>query len=206
MKFDWLRHTPPFDRLLLLLSRWSPQFDRVLVVESGARAAADQFLQTLYKEERPDRVDILTCYGDAPAVFDTGTGRVYLTQHARGGAARKQLFQELAASRYSAVCVLCTGDPVMMKWKWMVALRIPAKVMIVNENADTFWLDRGHIAKARRMIQERMGLHRITPLRILSQALRFPSTILLQALRFPFTLAVLLAYAAFVHARRRLRI
>lgn len=194
MKFDSLRHTPPFNRLLLLLSRWSPEFDKVLVVESGARAAADQFLQALYKEERPNRVDILTCYGNAPAAFDMGKGHAYLTQHALGGAARKQLFQELAASRYSAVCVLCTGDPIMTKWKWMVALRIPAKLMIVNENADTFWLDRGHVAKARRMVQERMGLHRITPLRILSQALRFP-----------VTLIVLLAYAAFVHARRRLR-
>lgn len=194
MKFASLRHTPPFDRLLLFLSRWSPEFDRVLLIESGARTAADQFLQTLYCEEQPDRVDVLTCYGDAPAAFDPGKGRVYLTQQAAEPTARKRLFQELAASRYSAVCVLCTGDPIMTKWKWMVAFRIPAKLMIVNENADTFWLDRGHVGKARRMLQERMGLHRITPLRILSQTLRFP-----------FTLIALLAYAAFMHTRRRLR-
>jgi hypothetical protein len=194
MRLDSLRNTPPFDRLLLLLSRWTPQYERVLVVESGARAAADKFLRGLYSEEQPQRVDILTCYGSAPEAFDASMGQVYFTHNAGSGAARKQLFQRLAGTGYSAVCVLCTGEAIMTKWKWMVAYRVPAKLLIVNENADSFWLDRGHITKVRHMLRERMGLHRITPLRILSQAIRFP-----------FTLAALLAFASVVHARRLLR-
>jgi hypothetical protein len=194
MHLDSLRNTPPFDRLLLLLSRWTPQCDRVLVVESGARAAADKFLRELYSKEQPRQVDVLTCYRSAPDAFDARLGQVYFTHNAGGGAARKQLFHSLTGTGYSAVCVLCTGDAIMTKWKWMVACRVPAKLLIVNENADSFWLDRGHIIKVRHMLRERMGLHRITPLRILSQAIRFP-----------FTLAALLAFASVVHARRLLR-
>jgi hypothetical protein len=194
MRFASLRNTPPFDRLLLLVSRWTPECDRVLVIESGARGAADKFLKSLYNEERPDRVDVLTCHGSAPVSFDTEKGHVYMTQQATSGPARSQLFRELAGARYSSVCLLCTGDPIMTKWKWMVACRIPAKVLIVNENADSFWLDRGHLASVRKLIRERMGLHRITPPRIISQLILFP-----------FTLAALLVFALVVHTERRLR-
>ena len=65
------------------------------------------------------------------------------------------LFRIYSSSGYSAVCVLCTGDRIMTKWKWVAALRIPAKVMIVNENADNFWLDRGHLRNIRAMALER---------------------------------------------------
>ena len=41
--------------------------------------------------------------------------------------------------------MICSGEPVMMKWKWALALRIPAKDFIINENGDYFWLDRGHL-------------------------------------------------------------
>ena len=34
----------------------------------------------------------------------------------------------------------------MTKWKWLIALRIPAKVFIVNENGDYFWLHRDNAA------------------------------------------------------------
>jgi len=43
MRFASLRQSPPFDRLLFLLSRWTPKLDRVLVIESGARPAASGF-------------------------------------------------------------------------------------------------------------------------------------------------------------------
>ena len=35
--------------------------------------------------------------------------------------------------------------PIMTKWKWvLVQPRLPAKVFVINENGDYFWLDRGH--------------------------------------------------------------
>jgi hypothetical protein len=188
------RKTPPFDRILFLLSKWTPPLNRVLVIESGSRKAAEEFIARLYREEKPERVDVLTCYSSAPASFDFTRGRVFYTHESKGGAARNRLLEEFASSGYSAVSVLCTGDDIMTKWKWVAALRVPAKVLIVNENADSFWLDRGHYRDLGHMADERLGLSRL-------ELLRF----VYQIVAFPFTLLILIAFAARVHTRRLLR-
>jgi hypothetical protein len=195
MRFASLRDKPPLDRILFLLSRWSPELERVLLIESGARRAAERFLTQLYREEPAQRVDVLTCYGSAPAGFDPGRGQVFHTHKAQSGGARSELFRTLAAAHYSAVCILCTGDDIMTKWKWAAALRIPAKVMIVNESADTFWLDRGHLRQLRDMARDRVGDAWLMPLRLAAQVLAFP-----------FTASVLLSFAAVAHGKRRWRL
>lgn len=191
MRFASLRNKPPFNRLLLLLSRWTPELERVLVIESGSRRAAERFLTQLYMEEPAQRVDVLTCYGSAPTAFDPDRGQVFHTHKVKGGGARGELFRSFAAARYSAVCILCTGDDIMTKWKWAAALRIPAKVMIVNESADTFWLDRGHLRELRHMARDRVGNAWLMPLRFAAQVLVFP-----------FTVSILLTFAAVAHGKR----
>ena len=188
------RETPPLDRLLFLASRWTPKLKRVLVIESGSRLAACQFLNELYGLPENEQVDVLTCYATPPDSFDGVRGRVLFTHQAQGGSARTELFRMLAKSQYSAVCVLCTGDSIMTKWKWMTALRVPAKVLIVNENADSFWLDRGHLRNVRDMLIERSGAREMTPLRSLGQILAFPAV-----------LTILLTFAAYMKTRRILR-
>jgi hypothetical protein len=195
MRVESFRQTPPFDRLLFLLSRWTPKLDRVLVIESGARPAAERFLTRLYIEEPAHLVDLLTCYGSAPAAFDPARGQIFYTHRAQSGGARAELFRGFRAADYSAVCMLCTGDDIMTKWKWAAAVRVPAKVMIVNENADTFWLDRGHIRELKGMARDRVGSAWLMPLRIAYQILAFP-----------FTVSVLLTFAAVVHGRRLWRL
>ena len=195
MRVDSLRQTPPFNRLLFLLSRWTPKLERVLVIESGARGAAEKFLARLYIEEPAHLVDLLTCYGSPPASFDPGRGQIFYTHKARSGSARAELFREFRAARYSAVCMLCTGDDIMTKWKWMAALRVPAKVMIVNESADTFWLDRGHIRELKGMARDRVGSAWLMPLRIAYQIVAFP-----------FTISILLGFAAVAHGKRLWRL
>jgi hypothetical protein len=148
----------------------------------------------LYSKEKSEYVDVLTCYNSAPASFDAARGHVFYTHDAKGSAARNQLLKEFASSGYSALCVLCTGDDIMTKWKWIAALRVPAKVLIVNENADSFWLDRGHYRDLGHMADERLGLSRL-------ELLRF----VYQIVAFPFTLLILIAFAAWVHTRRLLR-
>ena len=37
----------------------------------------------------------------------------------------------------------------LLKWKWAIALRLPAKVFLINENGDYFWFDRGHLVPAK---------------------------------------------------------
>lgn len=188
------RQTPVFDRLLFLLSRWTPELDRVLVIESGSRSAAERYLTELYIKEGAQAVDVLTCYSVPPATFDTGKGHVYFTHKAQTGAARDALFRQFSEARYSAVCMLCTGENIMTKWKWVAAARIPAKVMIVNESADSFWLDRGHWRELRRMANDRYGLTTVSLLKLA-----------VQAAAIPFTLTVLLSFAAWAHTRRLLR-
>jgi hypothetical protein len=179
---------------MLILSRWSPPLDRVLIVESGSRTAADRYIAHLYQNEPITKLDVLTCYNAGPLSFNPSKGELYYTHHAASSSGRAQLFKTLATSGYSAVCILCTGDPIMTKWKWMAALRIPAKIMIVNENADSFWLDRGYHRDLWHMIDERLGLSQLALLRIVYQIVALP-----------FTLAVLLSFAAWAHGRRLLR-
>lgn len=193
MRVESLRNKPPFDRLLFLASRWTPKLRRVLVIESGSRTAASKFLTEVYGLTENERVDVLTCYRAAPETFDTSRGQVFFTHDARNGA-RGELFKILSQSGYSAVCMLCTGDRIMTKWKWAAAARIPAKVMIVNENADSFWLDRGHLRDLRNLLIERSGMKEMTPLRTLAHAIAFP-----------FTLAIVVSFAGYMKSRRVLR-
>jgi hypothetical protein len=180
--------------MLRFISKWTPLFYRVLVVESGARSVTEHLLQELYARTELERLDVFTCYGTAPPYFDPLKGHIFETHRVQGVHARKKFLADLRSTRYSAICILCTGVSVMTKWKWMTAALVPAKILLVNENGDTFWLDRGHIRYVKGMIRERLRLNQISPLRVLQELLLFP-----------FTLAILLAFAVKTHARRLLR-
>jgi hypothetical protein len=177
-----------------VLSRRTPSLERLLVVESGSRTVTQKFLGLVYPAAADGAVDILTCHPGPPPGFDPSRGRLFQTQHAADRDSRKKLFRQLASSGYSAVCLMCTGESVMTKWKWVAALRVPAHVLIVNENADYFWLNRGSWRMVRAMLKHRVGLHGLSPLRLAQQAIAFPFTVLLLA-----------GFAARVHARRILR-
>jgi hypothetical protein len=90
--------------------------------------------------------------------------------------------------------MVCSGEPLMTKWKWMLAARLPAKVFVINENADYFWLDRTHAGNIWDFVLLRTGLAGSGAVRILARLVSFP-----------FTFLYLLLYAATVHARRVLR-
>jgi hypothetical protein len=76
----------------------------------------------------------------------------------------------------------------------MLALRIPAKVFIINENGDYFWLDRMHLGPLRQFVLFRSGLAGAGAVRTL-----------IRLISFPFALMYLLLYAASAHARRAMR-
>ena len=112
-----------------------------------------------------------------------------------GSAARHRLYRELADRHYPVAGILCSNEPIMTKWKWMLAARLPAKIFVVNEYADALWLDWGHLRNIRQFVRVRMGL---------SGSAIVPA--LASLLLFPFSLAYLLIFAAVVHTRRRMRI
>lgn len=184
--------TPP-GPMRYFFRRRIPRFTRVLLVESGARHLFEKYLPGLYDSHAGDMIaDVVTCYADHPAAFRTDTGAVYQVNDYAGRAGRRRLYRRLAANNYTVAIVICSGEPIMTKWKWMLAARLPVKVLVVNENCDYFWLDWGHWRIIRHFILFRAGLSGAGAVRTLG---RF--------ILFPFTLAYLLFYTAIVHLRRK---
>jgi hypothetical protein len=177
------------------LSRRLPETNAILLVESGSRDLAEIVIPSLRANWGQDvRIDIVTCYSKLPQGCLPETTTAYRVTSYRGRDGRRKLYRELIRNRYGILGIICSGEPVMLKWKWALAARIPAKVFIVNENGDYFWLDRGHLGLLRELALERAGLAGAGAVRTLGRIFSFP-----------FTLLYLLLYAATVHTRRALR-
>ncbi len=202
---DWTAgHSPRwpafFVRVIVKVVRYfltarHPQVTSILLVESGSRGLLEgqiTGLRNSWGDQMP--IDLVTCYSTLPKGFEAHNTRVYRVGDYRGRAARARLYKELAANRYSLMGVICSGEVVMAKWKWSLALRIPAKIFIINENGDYFWLDRAHFSQIRRFVLFRSGLAGSGAVRTL-----------VRLITFPFALLYLLLYAASAHTMRALR-
>jgi len=176
------------------LSRRIPNPGAILLVESGARGLLENVVPGLLQTWGADvPIDLVTCYARLPQGMPPGA-RVYRTTDYRTREARRRLLAELRGNRYALVGIVCSGEPIMTKWKWALALRLPAKVFIINENGDYFWLDRGHLDLIRQILLLRSGLAGAGAVRTLASLVSFP-----------FALAYLLLYAAAAHARRAIQ-
>ena len=176
------------------LTKSVPPFSRVLLVESGNRELFEELLSGLYDHHPQMKADLVTCYAGVPKNFRSDLGSVYRVTDYPDAGSRQRFFRELAANRYVIVGIICSAEPIMTKWKWMLAARLSGKVFILNENGDYFWLDRGHVSSIRHFVLFRAGL-------IGTGAIRAIARLVL----FPFTLVYLILYAATVHLRRKLR-
>jgi hypothetical protein len=172
-----------------------PEVRSILLVESGSRRLVEGLLPKLRASWGGDaRIDVVSCFSGLPLGFDAETTRIYRVSDFRGRAARRRLYRELVANGYSHMGVICSGEPLMSRWKWALLWKIPAKVFIVNENGDYFWLARTHTRILRKFVLQRTGLAGSGAVRILARLITFP-----------FTLLYLLLYAAVQHTRRALR-
>jgi len=180
--------------LLPFLRKSIPPFTRVLLVESGRRDLIEDLLSGLYDVHPEMHADLVTCYAGLPNNFRIDRGAVYRVSDYRDGRARQEFYRLLAAHRYTVIGIICSAEPIMTKWKWMLAARVPAKLFILNENGDYFWFDRGHIAAVRGFVLFRAGLTGAGAVRTLARLVLFP-----------FTLLYLILYALTVHLRRMLR-
>jgi hypothetical protein len=177
------------------LTRRQPEVSRLLLVESGPRYLFEGLIPGIRESYGPSVfVDLVTCYPGLPAGFDPATTTVYRVSDYRGRAGRSRLYRELAANRYSVAGIICSAQPIMTKWKWALTLRLPAKVFILNENGDYFWLDYAHWRVIRHFVLYRAGLAGAGAVRTLARLFLFPATLL-----------YLLLYATTVHGRRVLR-
>jgi hypothetical protein len=171
-----------------------PAVSSILLIESGSRSILERVLPALRTGYGTEvAIDIVSCFATRPQGFEEQT-RVFRVADYRGREGRKKLYRQLMGKRYPVMGVVCSGEPLMTKWKLALAWRVPAKVFIINENADYFWLDMGHLRQIRRFVLFRAGLAGAGAVRTLARAISFP-----------FTLSYLLLYATVVHARRALR-
>jgi hypothetical protein len=174
------------------LSPYIPDSPRILLIESGPRIAIERAILHLRDHFGQDvEMDLVTCYAGEPSGFH---GRIFNVNDYGGAAGRDVLWAALAQRKYSAAGVVCAAVPIMTKWKWWLAFKVPAKIFIINENADYFWLDRAHFRQLRKFVTYRLGI---------SGSAAVPSLVRLAF--FPVTLAYLLLYAGTVHLRRKLR-
>jgi hypothetical protein len=169
-----------------------PAANRLLLIESGSRHLIERAvpsLRTMFGGQI--EIDLVTCYGGAPAGID---GQVFNVNDYGGAAGRNKLLADLKGRGHAIAGMICAAEPIMTKWKWWLGARLPVKIFIINENADYFWLDWGHAALIRRFVAYRAGL---------TGSSAVPA--LVRLVCFPLTLAYLLLYAGTVHLRRRLR-
>ena len=173
--------------------RYIPPFTRALLVESGSRGAFDTLVPLLYQiHGEAMELDLLTCHSTTPVGF---RGRVYRVEDYSDSASRRRLFSELASNKYAALGILCSGEPIMTKWKWALVARLPAKVFVINEFAGFLYLDWGNVRNLTAFARVRLGL---------TGAAATPAVVRL--LLFPFALVFLLLFAAVVHTKRRIRL
>lgn len=176
------------------ISKSIPPFSRVLLVESGSRHLIENLLPILYQTHPGMICDLATCYAGAPKTFRPEQGAIYRVTDYPDSPSRQRLYGELARKGYVIVGIICSAEPIMTKWKWVLAARLPGKVFVLNENGDYFWIDRGHITNINHFVLFRAGLTG-------SGAVRTIARVVL----FPFALLYLILYAMMVHFRRSLR-
>jgi hypothetical protein len=171
------------------LRRRVPEPSRILLVESGSPRILKMVLPRLREKFAGVPIDLVTCFPAPPG----GLANIYNVNDYRGGKRRLALARELRSRDYAIAGIVCSGEPILTKWKWALAAALPAKFLVINENGDTFWLDRGHWRNIRQFVKHRAGL---ADAGIVRAAARM--------VVFPFTLLYLLLYAAAAHFRRAL--
>jgi hypothetical protein len=179
-----------------LRTKYVPKFDRVLLIESGSRELFETFIPWIYRTYGDQvQIDLVTCYAGEPHGYKTANGRVFRVTDYAGAPARQKLYAELAERNYSIVGIICSAEPIMTKWKWVLATRLRSKMFVLNENGDWFWVDYSNWKTIRHFFLFRAGL---------SGAEAVPT--IGRLLLFPLTFAFLAMYAAFVHLRRKVHI
>lgn len=170
-----------------------PSSSRILLIESGSRHLIEGVIPLLRASHGAStEIDLVTCFPGTPRGCD---GQVFRVGDYRDGAAgRARLRTAILAREYKIAGMICAAEPVMTKWKWWLAARVPAKFFILNENGDYFWLDWERRRTILQFAAYRAGL---------TGSAAVPA--LVRFFLFPLTLAYLILYACTVHLRRRIR-
>ncbi len=177
-----------------ILSRRAAPVTRILLIESGSRSLLEALrphLRETWARDVP--IDLVTCYSGLPAGFGPET-EVYRVTDYGSPERRKELLRQLRTQNYDIAGIICSAESIMTKWKWLIALRLPVKVFIINENGDYFWINREQVSNVWGFCLVRLGLSGEGAIRTMGRLLIFP-----------FSLLFLLLYAFAAHAGRIIR-
>ncbi|MSO19778.1 MAG: hypothetical protein EXQ56_04830 [Acidobacteria bacterium] len=165
-----------------------PQSGDILIIESGAPQISDRACRSLRRLYPNAPYHLATCWPDrASPAF----AQVYAVGDYLGRSAKIGLLRKFRRHGYTVLVILCTGEAVMSLWRTLALALIPAKVIIVNENADFFWLSWENRGTLKAFLGARWGVN-----------LRHGAAILLRAVAFPFTVLFLMLTAFFYYLRR----
>jgi len=192
----------------------------VLLIESGSPVVGQRVLNKIRAHFPDARYHLLTCW-PAPPVLpvpslaegsavegsaeenktegpettpehrSAGYQSIFRASDYPTGLDKIRLLFSLARRRWRVLAILCTGEPLLWRWKLLALAIFPSKVLIANENADFFWLDWAHRRNLRQLLAVRWGVNRDEI-----------AATLLRALVFPFTLLFLLLTALYLYTRR----
>ena len=165
-----------------------PSSGDVLIVESGSPQITDRARAGLRRAFPHSPLHLATCWPDRSA---QDFAQVYSVGDYAGRTEKLGLLRKLRKHGFSVLAVLCTGEPIMSLWRTLALAVVPAKVIIINENGDFFWLSWENRATLRSFLSARWGVN-----------LRHGAKIILLALLFPFTVLFLMLTALFYYLRR----
>ena len=166
---------------------------RMLLIESGSRSLIEGIVPHLRTVYGAIPIDLVTCYAGMPEGFGPDTV-VYRVTDYGAPEGHKKLIRVLRSLDYCMIGMICSAESIMTKWKWLIALRLPVKVFILNENGDYFWVHRDNAAAIRQFSLVRLGLSGEGGIRTIGRLLVFP-----------FSVLFLLLYAFAAHSGRILR-
>jgi len=159
--------------------RHIPQADRVLLVESGSRATLEKARQRMEAIFPGARYELCTCYPGEPA--PGGFTRVFRTTEAPGLAGKLRMLMAMRRSRAPVAAVMFSDEQILFRWKLLLLFLLPSKLLIVNENADFFWLDRSNFSMIRQFLSVRAGVNGPEFLRTICRLAVFPLAMLFLA-------------------------
>ena len=165
----------------------------VLFIESGSPEVTRRALEGIRQIFPGARHHLLTCWPDAPSVrFDT----VFRASKYPTWWSKLHLLLSIRRKGWEVMAILCTGERILWRWKIVALVLVPAKVLVVNENADFFWLYWGNWRTLQQLLALRWGVN------LLGVNLGELCSTALRALVFPFTLLFLLLIATSLYTRR----
>lgn len=152
-----------------------PPLSRVLLVESGTRELLEKAIPTVHSFwGTPPPMDVFTCFHGAPEGIGDEATIYRVTDYP--GAERKKLLREFRNRGYGVMAIVCSGEPILLKWKWLIAAGVPAKLLIINESGDCFWCDKDNWSAIRQFVVSRSGMSGATILRSILQVAALPVT------------------------------